>query len=134
MKPKKLRVLMDLEMMSLGLIPFSVNPQEVIANWPEEKKKKFFRKFRKIARKAARHLAIREDRHYCKGTTAERNAWIKRRADFLFNRPSPICGEDRTPMLTGRKLQEYRFAKKRNIVQIWVRRIVWEREKSEKHD
>ena len=55
MELKKLKVLMDLEMMRLELIPFSVNAQDVIAGWPEEKKRRFFRKFRKIARKAARH-------------------------------------------------------------------------------
>ena len=51
MELKKLKVLMDLEMMRLELIPFSVNAQDVIAGWPEEKKRRFFRKFRKIARK-----------------------------------------------------------------------------------
>ena len=80
---------MDLEMMRLELIPFSVNAESVIADWPEEKQRRFFRKFRKIARKAALHTAIREDNSYGSGSHAERKTWIKRRTDFLFNPPSP---------------------------------------------
>lgn len=125
MELKKLRVLMDLEMMRLELIPFSVNAQDVIASWPEEKKRKFFRKFRKIARKAARHTAIREDKSYGKGTTAERQAWIKRRVEFLFNRPPPSYNKNSPEPLAGRKLQQWRFAKRRGVIENWMRREIW---------
>lgn len=125
MELKKLRVLMDLEMMRLELIPFSINAQDVIASWPEEKKRKFFRKFRKIARKAARHTAIREDKSYGKGTTAERQAWIKRRVEFLFNRPPPSYNKNSSHPLAGRRLQQWRFAKRRGVIENWMRREIW---------
>jgi len=44
MELKKLKVLMDLEMMRLELIPFSVNAQDAIADWPEEKKRRLLSK------------------------------------------------------------------------------------------
>ena len=122
---KKLRVLMDLEMMRLELIPFSVNAESVIADWPEEKQRRFFRKFRKIARKAALHTAIREDNSYGSGSHAERKTWIKRRTDFLFNPPSPTFSPDLTPQYTGRPLQRWRFGKRRNVVKNWMRRKIW---------
>ena len=111
MKLKKLRVLMDLEMMRLELIPFSVNPEGIIADWSEERKRKFFRKFRKIARKAAHHTAIREDKSYGSGSHAVRKAWIKKRTDYLFNPPSPVYSDDGTRQYTGRILRQWRFGK-----------------------
>tara|TARA_A100001391_G_scaffold98975_1_gene65673 strand:+ start:144 stop:548 length:405 start_codon:yes stop_codon:yes gene_type:complete len=133
MQLKKLRVLMDLEMMRLELIPFSVSAQDVIAEWPEDRKRKFFRKFRKIARKAARHTAIREDKSYGKGTTTERQAWIKRRAEFLFNRPPPAYNKNSPEPLAGRKLQQWRFAKRRSLIENWMRREIWRKILREEH-
>ena len=133
MQLKKLRVLMDLEMMRLELIPFSVSAQDVIAEWPEDRKRKFFRKFRKIARKAARHTAIREDKSYGKGTTTERQAWIKRRAEFLFNRPPPSYNKNSPEPLAGRKLQQWRFAKRRSLIENWMRREIWRKILREEH-
>ena len=133
MQLKKLRVLMDLEMMRLELIPFSASAQDVIAEWPEDRKRKFFRKFRKIARKAARHTAIREDKSYGKGTTTERQAWIKRRAEFLFNRPPPAYNKNSPEPLAGRKLQQWRFAKRRSLIENWMRREIWRKILREEH-
>ena len=134
MELKKLRVLMDLEMMRLELIPFSVNAQSVIADWPEEKKRKFLRKFRKIARKAARHVAIREDKRYGKGATAERQLWIKHRTEYLFNRPAPSYNKHSPEPLTGRKRQQWRFAKRRGVIENWMRREIWRKMLHEEHD
>jgi len=127
MELKKLKVLMDLEMMRLELIPFSVNAQDAIADWPEEKKRRFFRKFRKIARKAARHTAIRESALYGSGTSTERQAWIKSRTEFLFNRPAPFYNKHSPDPLTGRRLQQWRFAKRRGVIESWMRREVWQK-------
>ena len=133
MKLKKLRVLMDLEMMRLELIPFSVNPEGIIADWPEERKRKFFRKFRKIARKAAHHTAIREDKSYGSGSHAVRKAWIKKRTDYLFNPPSPAYGDGGTKQYTGRILRQWRFGKRRKVVENWIRREIWRKMPNEEH-
>ena len=130
---KKLRVLMDLEMMRLELIPFSVNPEGVIADWSEERKRKFFRKFRKIARKAAHHTAIREDKSYGSGSHAVRKVWIKKRTDYLFNPPSPAYGDDGTRQYTGRILRQWRFGKRRKVVENWIRREIWRKMPNEEH-
>ena len=130
---KKLRVLMDLEMMRLELIPFSVNPEGIIADWPEDRKRKFFRKFRKIARKAAHHTAIREDKSYGSGSHAVRKVWIKKRTDYLFNPPSPAYGHDGTRQYTGRILRQSRFGKRRKVVENWIRREIWRKMPNEEH-
>ena len=133
MKLKKLRVLMDLEMMRLELIPFSVNPEGIIADWSEERKRKFFRKFRKIARKAAHHTAIREDKSYGSGSHEVRKAWIKKRTDYLFNPPSPAYSDDGSRQYTGRILQQWRFGKRRKVVENWIRREILRKMPNEEH-
>jgi len=134
MRLKKLKILMDLEMMRLELIPFSVNSEGVISDWTEERKRKFFRKFRKIARKAAHHTAIREDKCYGSGSHAVRKAWIKKRADFLFNPPSPAYSPNLIPEYTGRSLQQWRFGQRRKVVENWIRREIWRKMLHEEHD
>ena len=56
----KLKLLVDLEIMRLGLIPFDVDASAVMADWSEDRKRKHFRKFRKLVRKAARFTVERE--------------------------------------------------------------------------
>jgi hypothetical protein len=133
MKLKKLKMLMDLEMMRLELIPFSVNVQSVIADWPEDRKRKFFRKFRKLARKACQQTAIREDKSYGTGSHTERKAWIKKRTDFLFSPPSTAYSSGLTPDYTGRTLQRWRFGRRRQVVENWIRREIWRKMLHEEH-
>jgi hypothetical protein len=120
MKIDKLSLLIDLEMMRLGLIPFSANFQNAIEDWPDDRKKKLYRKYRKVARKAAKQTAIREDRLYAKGSQTERKAWIKLRADYLFNPPSPKNWPEGIPTMDRQQLQQFRYGRRRSVILNWL--------------
>jgi len=127
----KLKLLIDLEVMRLGLIPFTVDASKVIAGWSEDRKIRHFRKFRKLARKAARSWAEREMKmwgthrsEYSFGLTRrERREWIDRRTKILFS-PNAPKDELGNATLSGRPLQEWRFFKRRVLVKNWIERKV----------
>jgi|ETNvirenome_2_30_1030614.scaffolds.fasta_scaffold69823_1 hypothetical protein len=127
MKISKQKILLDLELMNLGLIPFSANLAQTIEGWPDDRKKKLFRKFRKIARKAAHQTAIRECRMYGSGSHKEQLRWIAARTQYLFNPPSPKYLGGGSPCLTGKSLQTYRYKKRKSVIENWLRREIWRR-------
>ena len=127
MKISKEKILLDLELMNLGLIPFSANLAQAIEGWPDDRKKNLFRKFRKIARKAARQTAIRECRMYGNGSHKEQLRWIAARTQYLFNPPSPGNLTSGAPSLSGKSLQTYRYKKRKSVIENWLRREIWHR-------
>ena len=130
----KLKLLVDLEIMRLGLIPFDVDAPAVMADWSEDRKRKHFRKFRKLVRKAARFTAEREmrlwgrEKGWARGTFHEmtrkdRRELVETRFRHLWNPASPHR------YLTGPRLDRWRFYRRRTLLKNYITHQVAERVK-----
>ena len=131
----KLKLLVDLEIMRLGLIPFDVDASAAMADWSEDRKRKHFRKFRKLVRKAARFTAEREMRLWgrekgwrARGTFDEmtrkdRREWVETRFQHLWNPAQP------NRYFTGSALDRWRFYKRRTLLKNYITHLVAERVK-----